>query len=252
MVVRENVTFVDPPPLAHDVPAFRVRLEGGELRIEMVDHFPDEHSAKNAVTPFLDGWEMDAALGAHRRDFWFRFERAEVIDRSPSPPSPGRVVGFVFATLANATLVATATVTSLRTTYPAPPRGFLVTGDVRHLWDRYEAAIDGREPATSAGYYCYTVLTALAPSATKKGQRLSWVAQALSIDEPVLRTLNALTNKGDATTARKHSPRPEAHTGAEVNWLRMAVRVLTRRVGEWEYDREAKLPQITMNDLPSF
>lgn len=248
MKVRENVTFVDPPALDHDEPRFHVHLAVGELRIELHDHHADEQSAKLAVTPFLDAWEMDAALAAHRRDFWFQFERAEVIDRSPQPP--GSIVAFGMAVIARATMSAHGTVTVQRAAYPAPPRGFVVTGAVRQLWDRYEATIDDREPPASAGYYCYTTLLGLTPNGTGKSEKLPWVARALSIDEPVLAKLNTLTNKGGPTTARKYSPRPEAHTGAELNWLRMAVRVLTRRLGEWEHDRQAALPMITMSDLP--
>ena len=247
MRVRPNVTYVDPPALDHDEPGFYAHLAAGDLRIDMKDHHASERSARAAVEPFLDAWEMDAALAAHRRDFRFEFARAEVIDRSPQPPG---IVGVGSSVLGRLTMTATATVTSTRTAYPPPPRGFRVTDAVRQLWDRYEAAIDNREPATSAGYYCYTALMALAPPGTKKAQKLPWVARALSIDESVLKRIGELTNKGGPATARKFSPKPTPHTGAELNWLRMAVRLLTRRLGEWEFDRSAALPTITMSELP--
>lgn len=244
--VREGVTFSDPPPLHHETSALRARLENGRLRIEPVAHYADAGAARASVEPFVRAWELDAALVSHRRDFWFEFENAEVRDRSPTP-GPHMAAG---SSVIKMTVSGTASFLVKRAAYPAPPKGFVVTDQVRHLWDRYEASIDGREPATSAGYYCYTALTALAPPGTKKGARVSWVASALNVEDQILRTLSDLTNVGDHRSARKYSPKPRMHTGAEVNWLRMAIRALTHRLGEWEFDRDASLPQLTMSALP--
>jgi hypothetical protein len=71
------VQFVKPPPIEHAAPGFRAHLADGDLRIELIDEYADVESATQAVAPFLAAWEMDAALTAHRRDFWFQFERAE-------------------------------------------------------------------------------------------------------------------------------------------------------------------------------
>lgn len=247
--VRETVTFVSPPPVLFETPVFAAKLADGELRIDMKEHFADAESAKSAVRGFLDAWELHDALTQHRRDVRFQFERAEIIDRTPSPP--GSATGSAMVCLAGVTLSARATVSSQRSLYPVPPTNFMVTDRVRQLWDRYEASVEAREPAPSAGYYCFTTLMALAPHNTKKPDRLPWVASNLGIQPEVLHKLDKLTNKGSPELARKFSPRPIPHTGAEVNWLRMAVRVLALRLGEWEYDRTKELPKVTMSDLPA-
>lgn len=247
MKVRENVIFENPPPIKHEhkAPHFRAHLESGSLRIDFVDHFADELSAKRAVQPFLDAWEIDAALAYHRREFRFQFEHAEVIDRNPI----GNLAGIASGHGRASATFGGATVTVGRPEYPRPPKAFVVTETVRQLWDRYEAAVDDREPATSVGYYCYTAITARA-SALPKAKRVAAVAADLCVDAAVFTKLRDLTNKGDPKIARKHSPKPVPLTNAELHWIRMAVRVLTQRLGERECDRGAALQQIIMADLP--
>jgi hypothetical protein len=240
---RTEFSFVDPPPVEHHAPGFDARLSGDELRIAMREHYPTEKEARAAVQPFVDAWEVDAALAHGRRYFWFLFENSFVVDRQPSQ---GGLHGVLQAT-AQASASMRGTLSASRTTYPPPPTDFHVSALVRDLWDRYEATVDGRELITSAGYYCETGLTSLAPG--KKGKP-AWVARTLSIEEAILSKLNRLTNIGSAQTARKHSAQPVSHTGAEIAWLQRAVPMLIRRLGQWEHDRTAKLPILTMADLP--
>ena len=41
------------------------------------------------------------------------------------------------------------------------------------------------------------------------------------------------------------------HSPAEIAWMEAAVKLLIQRAGEWAADRQAKWPQLTMEDLPN-
>jgi hypothetical protein len=69
----------------------------------------------------------------------------------------------------------------------------------------------------------------------------------------VLKTLGTLTSDvGDLTSARKleKTSQVRPHTEKEVAWIKAAVKMLVRRKAEYDHDPTAKLPQVTMNDLP--
>jgi hypothetical protein len=245
MKLIEGVTFSEAPPLEFEVKDFRGCLTDNELRIEIKGHIADVESAKAVVEPFLDAWELDAALAVQRREFRFVFERPEVIDRSPI----AGIHGVMVASMPSVQVFGRGTVQVERVEYPPPPPAFAVNAMVRQLWDRYEAMLDGREPVPSAGYYCYTALETLVPRETAKADRATWPAEHLNVALPVLDMLQYLTNRGDGD-ARKFSPSPNELTHRQLKWVRTALQLLIRRLGQRTADEHAVLEELTMNDLP--
>lgn len=77
------------------------------------------------------------------------------------------------------------------------------------------------------------------------------VADALGAEPLIFETLNRLTNKGFAAVSRRYTTREDAHTARELERLREAIRISTRRVAEWEADRAAALPHFAIVDFPA-
>lgn len=258
MCVRDSVTFESPPPLSHEAGPFTLHLKNGQVVVTMREHFDSEQAAREAVDPFLDTWVLHAALKAHRRDFWFEYEHAEVIDRAPPPEPPG-VVGAGTALMASFGLHATGTVSTTRRSYPAPPKSFARTPLVEALFHLYQSSVNERRFAAAAGYFALTAIKTRVREPGWPGgvERSRLTASALGVEHAILQTLHDLTTeKGDITTGRKVSDKAELdrsrppHTGPQLNWICEAIRVLALRLGEWEADRSGLSP-LTMAHLPS-
>ena len=236
-----HVTFENPPPIEWETDTFRMRLAEGIATFEMREHFPSVQEARNAVEVLLRSWEIDTGLRYGTREIHFRYEDSKLIDRNPPPPGTVQVV------TASATLRAYWALTAIahvrRKAYPQPPQHFRVSPDVETMWHRYEGYVEGREPISSMAYFCLTVLEARA------GNRVR-AAREYGISKNVLGELGKLTSeRGDAKSARKMSPRLRPLTSKEATWIEAVVKAIIRRVGE----RKAKtpLPTIMMKDLPS-
>jgi Protein of unknown function (DUF2971) len=65
-------------------PSFTVRIESGQATVTMIDHFATAEDARAIVEPFLR--KLSSAL-LDWSGFEFVFQRADIIDRSPSPRS---------------------------------------------------------------------------------------------------------------------------------------------------------------------
>ena len=153
--------FENPAPLEHETDAYRMRLEGGVLTIEMKEHHATVESAKERVDNALRAWELDAALT--RDHTWLRFDYdpsgAKIIDRDPSPPGQVSIavsgIGIA-AGVGSATAVAAPPVFK---EYPKPPAMFEASLDVEALFRRYERAVWlDRTQLLSIGYLCLSYL----------------------------------------------------------------------------------------------
>jgi hypothetical protein len=244
LVPGETVTFDCPSPVEWETQAFRMRLEDGVARFDMLEHHASEETARRCVEEYLRAWEIDVALRSGRAEVRFEFEDADIIDRDPPPPGTGVVVYAKTATATAKAHIAAAHVTRRR--YPEPPRAFVVSPDVETMWHRYQGYLDGREPLASMAYACLTLLEASAGGRNR-------AVKKYGIEIDVLGTLGRLTSSvGDKETARKFKglSEPRPHTGSEKAWIEAAVKALIRRAGERASDPEASRPQITTSDLP--
>jgi hypothetical protein len=240
---NEQYSYKEPLPVEFETGEARFRLADGELKCDMKKHFASGEDARAAVEPALRAWEVDADLRRNRGDLRFKFERAEVIDRSPQ--QPGELRGIVHGVGA---VSATGTLSThvINSTYPEPPsRGFQLTPDVQITLDRHYRYLDGREPLQSMAYFCLTRVERICGPGSRQQHR----ARARSeyrIEPDVLDTMGTLTSEhGDDLTGRKATAKKPL-TGSQHLWLEAAVKKLIRQVGIPKTERSL----LRMSDLP--
>lgn len=239
----DGVSYANPPPLEFETEEARFRMAAGKLTCEMKTHFPTAEAARAVVEPILRAWEVDAGLRGNRGELRFKFDGADIVDRSPVPP--GVIRGAVSLVLPAVSFSGTGTVSVhiTRNQYPdPPPSSFRLNPDAQSILDRYNRYLDGGETLLAMAYFCLTVLEVNAGSK----QRTS-IATRCRIHKDVLSTMGRLTSEhGDRLNARKASA---AHplTGSESGWLEAAVKKLIWQLGTPEAERS----WITMSDLPA-
>lgn len=185
------------PAVEHETDHFRLRLDAGKLTVTMKEHHATVESAQNRVQPVLRSWELENALKYDPGAFRFVFQDGKLVDRNPPPPGSSRTIAAATGAIrASAHVVAFGSVG--RRDYPPPPVDFVASPDVETLWLRYRMYREGKEPLVSMAYVCLTLVEALALGSRKRA------AKMLKVEFEILKTLGHLvTNKGDATTARK-------------------------------------------------
>lgn len=244
-VKEPDVDYSNPPPIDHEIWSFRLRLDEQGLIVTMLDHYPSAESAREIVDPWLRAWEIDQALSLGKTELRFEYEGVEIIDRSPPVLGQGQVVvSGAVAFISVGTVLVNATVTQGK--YPAFPKRFKLTPDLETLWHRYRGFEQGREPLTSMGYFCLTLVEQSA------GGR-KHAANTYKISREILNKLGHLTSAlGDVGTARKVGTQGLSRplTAAEREWIKGAVKLLARRLGEWAFDPSGALPKLTLADLP--
>lgn len=242
----DRITYVSPAPVGFETADAFFRLAEGNLACDMKTHFPTQDAARAVVEPVLRAWEVDADLRWIQGALRFKFDRAEIIDRSPVPPGDIRVFGTAPAPALLA-MGGTVSVHETRCHYPAPPCTFRLNPDAESILRRYQDYLGGREPLPSMAYFCLTVFEA---TASDKNNRRKRAAKAYGIEKLVLDTIGELASRpGDRSSARKAAPGPvQPITGLEGVWLEAAVRTLIWRLGDTR--TAMTLPLITMRDLP--
>jgi hypothetical protein len=224
---------------------FDGELKDGVLVLTMKTHHATTGSAQEAVRSHLRAWEIQSNLDLGPDALRFEFDSAELIDRNPPPPGAPRVMqaeGGVFICMSGR---ASGHVT--RAAYPPPPANFAASPTVMTLWQRYRSSCEGKEPLTSMGYFCLSVIQADAG-----GRRKAATKYQIAID--VLDKLGELTSEvGDEATARKLDQRStfRPHTQGELNWIQEAVKRLVRRAGEIAANPTGPHVLVGMRDLPT-
>jgi hypothetical protein len=244
LVPGETVSFDCLPPVERETEAFRMRLDDDVATFELKEHHANEETAKRAADAFLQNWEIYACLRLGPGAVRFVFERADMVDRHPLRQQRGRV--FMRQTRTASAKAYIVRAGQPRASYPQPPDDFKASADVEAMWFHYQQFRSGRERLVDMANTCLTLLD-------ERGGTRRGAAKTYRIEYDVLHELGRLISTvGDYRSARKlkgiTEPRP--HTGAEKAWIESAVKALIRRAGEWAYDPEARLPLITMSDLP--
>jgi hypothetical protein len=243
--------FDHPPPLDHDTDKFTLHLADGALTCTMKRHYASVEEAQAVVTPFLRTWGLDDALERGRCEIRFVFEKAKVIDRDPPPGGQTSSIHTMATRGAGGRFVLRA----VRDAYPTPPNPehFTASPDVETLWGRYEGYKKGQEPLLAMAYFCLSFLKWRGSQHPGRGGVYDRVEAQYAIKCEVLDKLGCLTtNLGDATTARKvdKQSRHRPPTPHEAVWIDAAVKMLIRRVGEYDADPAAPWPTLSMHDLP--
>ena len=69
--------------------SFDVRAENGRIRFNLKAHYASEDEARLAVeADYIPNWEFHVGLIRGPNAFRLRFDRAEIVDRNPSPGPP--------------------------------------------------------------------------------------------------------------------------------------------------------------------
>jgi len=210
-----------------ETPHFYAHLTRGELILEMRTHFASEVEARLVADPFVDGWAIVSGLRRGRTEIHFEFINADIIDRSPAP-NEGNYMWFAIREPPNHVQM-TATVVPIKKGYPKPSPNFSGTPEVRILWARYQAYIDGRESLLSVAYFCLTFVEVLAGGGSQRA------SEKYKISRKVFERIGSLTGeRGDYLTVRKVVSKepPKPLTQEDLRWLDAAIRVIIRRLGE--------------------
>ncbi len=230
LVPSERLSFANPEPVEDETEAFSVRLADGVVTVDLHEHHDSRLSARHAVEPYLRAWEIQHALWAGSREVRFEFEDAEVIDRDP--PKPGEPNTGSVELSAEVVLSGSVEGSTIRGSYPEPPREFALDPNVETLWERWHGYREGREPLASMGYFCRTVVEA------QDGE------DTLGVSRPVLRKLGELTSTAGGRKASGARPL----TGEEQEWVEATVKALIQRAGQ--VAAGASPSPLTMGDLP--
>ena len=239
----------EPFEVRHD--AFDVRVEDGQVRFSMNDHFATERDTRDAVAGYIRAWELDAALAHGPNAFKLRFDRSDIEDRNPKPDAKyergGPIAGRGTPICAVGTL-GEARGTLLPRTYPLPPpTGLKRSPDVESMFYRYVGYREGKEPLTAMAYFCLTVLEA--STGKRRGQRAA-AAKRYHINRRVLNQLAELSTTKGGASARKAEGVHRDLTHQERQFLEAAVKKIIRRAAEVADDPDASLEEITLPDFP--
>ena len=234
-----DVDYAKAPPLEHQQPGFSIRIENARAQIDMTDHHSAIAEARGAVEPFLRAWELAAALNFGPGQWQFLYDRANVVDRNPTPGALHAAdlvlsgTGFMGANLQEH-----------RTSYPAPPAGLARDAYVDLMFDRYCRYREGRTTLPDAANLCLTALKVCAGSRRDASRRFA-------IALPVLNTLGTLAATKGGTEARKADAAHIEFTPADRDWLTKVIPVIIQRAAEVAFNPAASRRQITMADLPT-
>ena len=237
---KESVDYGDAKPLAFENDDFVVDVKDGKAQFELKEHCATEQKARDRVKPFIDNWQFDAGLRRDPDCFLLDFDKAEIIDRSPSPgvtkvnAAPAR---WHFS-------IPSPKVTVSPPTYPPPPIGIDSSHpDVQTLYERYRRFREGREDLPSFAYFCLTVLEY--PFTSSKRKR---AAASYDVDYAVFDRIGKLSSKRGGSGARKREGVDAPLTGEERRFLERATVRLIRRLAEY-HAAKGSLPTISMKDL---
>ena len=175
---RNSVSYKDAAPLRYcQSPEFDLTVEDKIARFEFKKFYADKDEALEAIEPFIQQWEFETGIRWGPNNFSLRYKKAEIIDRNPSPPEPGKKGFGGSAVLPGLTasagdlfvggsavlpgLTASAGVLFVNPHYPPPPAGGSVDLDdpvVVKMKSKYEQYCLGRTTLPDAANFCLTGL----------------------------------------------------------------------------------------------
>jgi hypothetical protein len=240
-----HLSYGKPPPVTGDTLEFKYRLERDAsqdvLTLEMKAHYASEGDACEAVRPFLEDWEVSAALGGKLDQLKFRLAGSHVIDLAPADgvhhARLGAGIGLALKGVAEAAVVMNA--------YPPPPGRFRYSPDVAVMWNRFANYRKGTEPLLSVAYFCYSYVCL-------RGGTRAAAAAKYNVEEALLKQLSTLAaTGGDWSEARKAEKDSTATplTPKEKEWLEQALKLLIERIAAYDADPVVPLSPITLADL---
>ena len=224
--------------LDHGAAEFRIKVKDSSVHFEFKDHYATKEAAREVLEDYIREWEFVAGLRRGPNCFKLKFDRAEIMDRKPTP-TPGVV--NISGTIRSGVPTFSARATIMLRSYPPPPSGIKITPDVQTMWDRYMGYRQGREPLASMAYFCLDTLE------DPEGKRAA--ADKYQISSNVLKKIRRLSSTRGGQQARKASGMVRDLTNQEHRFLEEAIKALIYRVAETAHNPNSDLRKISLSDI---
>lgn len=238
----DHISYSEPEPIQLKNELAKFDLKDGTLEVTPADHYPTEESARDFIDPYLKAWEIQTDVTSNLGAMEFKFVRADIIDREPSPPGTHNIqaeTGIFKLTGHPVTLSITCKY------YPEPPEEFLATSAVQIAHARWKGYLEGKESLQGMAYFMLTILE------REFGDRRG-LASNLKISKKVLDKLGRIVSeRGDENTARKAPSKGnfEPLTAPERAYVEQLSKELIHRTGQHAAGRILEL--LTLTDLPN-
>ena len=224
--------------------SFDLHIDNKRACFTLKESYATVEETREAIGPYIDGWELEAGLQHGPNKFTLRFGGADIEDLDPA-------TGQVFEQRSHP--LPLVTIGELRVTegvpyYPSPsPTAVSFNPDVRSMFDRYMGYRGGRELLATMAYFCLTVLEASTgqPRSTRKA-----AAKHYAIDQSILEQIGLLTSTKGGARARKAQGAHCDLSQDETCFLDAAVKAIIRRAAEIAHDPAVPRRTITLQDLP--
>ncbi len=215
------IDYSEAEPLCRDEPSFRLTVDNRKVRFEFKEHYPTEKKAREALSEYIRVWEFEATLKyGNPGSFRLEFERAEIVDRNPTPGAE-KLSGKFEGRFTGGAISAKLTLGVRK--YPSPPSNMALNPDVETMHQRYMHYRQGREPLPAMAYFCLTVLEQSAGGHPK-------AASTYRIGKRVLEKIAVLsTNKGGSEASRRRPVAASREAGRRADRLRPWSASLGRR-----------------------
>ena len=235
------IVLDSPAPISFATSDFRIALDEGELRIDLVAPVETVEEARSLADPYVRSWEIRSGLTRGTPEVQFEYVRPEFVDLDPHGTGPDKLISVS----ASASVSFEAVTQWILHDYPDAPHDFVADPDVEVMWQRYQNYRSGNEPLLSMAYFCLSNFEVLVGPSRKTA------AVNGHLDPSILSKLGEFTSTGGSKlTARKiiRHFKGQALDNKEAHWVDSCVRLLIRRLGELRAG--VAMRPLSMHDLP--
>jgi hypothetical protein len=244
VIIGKDVDYNNAPSLTESTAEFEFSFNGKTAIFNMKQHYSSADEAKAVVEPYLRAWDILIGLLHDPEDLQLKYHHADIIDRSPDT-NKKNTINLRAHISGHLVVSGKVSLHVSRGKFPPFPKNFKASPDAETMYLRYKSYREGRESLTAMAYMCLSVFQASA------GGRKE-AADIYNIDYEILDTLGRLiSTKGGPEEARKfpkYGKFDPLHP-KEKEWIVSVVKTLIRRAGEYAYDNEMKLNQISIKDF---
>ena len=237
------------PPLEGENNLLHFSLDKRRLTITPKDHYQNEYEAIEALEGFVRSWEFEATVESGRGQLSFRYERPEIVDRSPDQGPAGHVRASA-RPIHFSVRVTEAQGHVSRGRYPRPPLGLKTNPDndvAQKILSRLERYHQRRETLGTAAYFAVTALEDGAQGPETDDRKRA--AHYYRISRKVLAKVATLGDGKGGSEARKSKGSGSEYTEDEKRFLVAAVQAFTRRAAEIGENPPARFEIITLKTL---
>ncbi len=235
------VTYKDATSVEFERPTFRVKLEDERAQFELKEHYATPGEACAVVQPFIEQWEFEEALRIGPGQFALSFDRADVVDRQPTPGVHSVSAGPISWHFELPTPQVT-----LSRPYPQPPSKDAMDihdPDVQTMLHRYIGYRQDHEYLPSMAYFCCEVFT------KKISHNAKDAAEKHKVSHSLIRQINKIASNKGGNQGRHASAISSPLTSSEVQFLEKAVIAMIIRAAKVAADPDQPIEEINVGNL---